>query len=63
LHGLGLYIYAGEDLPEEPQREEPSVLLNNCKTQNELKEVFLSLNSIEQKNNVTLKDELKLKLK
>jgi hypothetical protein len=63
LHGLGLYIYAGEDLPEEPQIEQPSVLLNNCKTQNELKQVFLSLNSIEQNNNVALKDELKLKLK
>ena len=48
---------------KEPQRQNPSVLLNNCKTQNELKEVFLSLNSIEQKNNVALKDKLKLTLK
>ena len=75
LHGLGLYIYAGEDLPEEPPREnagedlpeEPprenaSVLLNNCKTLVELATVFKSLNRAEQIVTTALKDKLKLTL-
>ena len=63
LHGLGLYIYAGEDLPEEPQREQPSVQLKNCKTLSELKSVFDSLTRTEKTAMATLKEELKLKLK
>ena len=63
LHGLGLYIYAGEDLPEEPPREDASVLLNNCKTLVELATVFKSLNIAEKTETNSLKEELKLKLK
>mgnify|MGYP003654233438 FL=1 len=63
LHGLGLYIYAGEDLPEEPPREDASVLLNNCKTLVELATVFKSLNIEEQTETTALKDKLKLTLK
>ena len=62
LHGLGLYIYAGEDLPEEPPRENASVLLNNCKTLAELATVFKSLNIAEKTETNSLKEELKLKL-
>jgi len=68
LHGLGLYIYAGEDLPEEPSIEEPSiedasVLLNNCKTLVELATVFKSLNRADRTETTALKDKLKLTLK
>ena len=63
LHGLGLYIYAGEDLPEEPQREDASVQLNNCKTLKELASVFGSLTRTEKTAMESLKDELKLILK
>ena len=62
LHGLGLYIYAGEDLPEE-EIKIPSEKLKECKTQNELKNVFLSLTRTEQTAMKVLKDELKLSLK
>ena len=61
LHGLGLYIYAGEDLPEE-EIKKPSEKLKECKTQNELKTVFLSLTRTEQTAMLNLKDELKIKL-
>ena len=63
LHGLGLYIYAGEDLPEEPPREDASVQLKNCKTLAELASVFGSLNRAERTETTALKDELKLTLK
>ena len=63
LHGLGLYIYAGEDLPEEPPRKDASVLLNNCKTLAELATVYESLNIEEKTETTALKDELKLTLK
>lgn len=63
LHGLGLYIYAGEDLPEEPVREQPSVQLKNCKSLSELASVFTALTRTEQTAMIPLKDELKLKLK
>ena len=63
LHGLGLYIYAGEDLPEEPPRKDASVLLNNCKTLAELATVFKSLNIAEKTETTALKDKLKLTLK
>jgi hypothetical protein len=63
LHGLGLYIYAGEDLPEEPVKELPSIRLRNCKTLDELVVVFKSLARTEQTAMVAVKDEMKLKLK
>ena len=62
LHGLGLYIYAGEDLPEEPQRKQPSEQLKECKTLKELAAVFTGLTRTEQSAMVSLKDELKAKL-
>lgn len=63
LHGLGLYIYAGEDLPEEPEKEQPSVRLNNCKSLSELIEVYTSLTRTEKLAMEVLKNELKVKLK
>ena len=63
LHGLGLYIYAGEDLPEEPVKELPSVRLKNCETLTELLEVYNSLTRTEKVAMSTLKDELKDELK
>lgn len=59
LHGLGLYIYAGEDLPPEadvpePKKLEPKVtadelqqakeMLTNCETVDELRKLWASLN-------------------
>lgn len=57
LHGLGLYIYAGEDLPEEDKKPEPpkpvvtaeeltqaKELLANCESVADLRKVFGSLN-------------------
>lgn len=29
-HGLGLYIYAGEDLPEEEKKDEPELICADC---------------------------------
>lgn len=59
LHGLGLYIYAGEDLPEVDAIE----LLNNCKSLDELKRVYSNLSKADQLENTKLKDTLKTKLK
>ena len=39
LHGLGLYIYAGEDLPDVDSEE----MLNSCKSLKELAEVYTAL--------------------
>lgn len=50
LHGLGLYIYAGEDLPEtdgEPEKEKPSV--PKISGRDAMKEEFDSLTSERQK--------------
>ena len=58
LHGLGLYIYAGEDLPEAPE-----VDLNDCKTLAELQVAYSSMSKADQLKNKDLKDELKTKLK
>lgn len=57
LHGLGLYIYAGEDLPEEDKKPEPpkakvtaeelqqaKELLANCESVADLRKVYASLN-------------------
>ena len=59
LHGLGLYIYAGEDLPETNPIED----LQNCKTLDELKTIYGGLSKYDQTKHVTTKDEMKLKLK
>ena len=46
LHGLGLYIYAGEDIPEEPEVDLTQVMnewldaIGNVKTVDELKSVY-----------------------
>ena len=46
LHGIGLYIYAGEDIPDEPTpdlTEDAQVLvkaINRCTTIDELKKVY-----------------------
>ena len=61
LHGLGLYIYAGEDLPEEEVKI-PSEKLNDCKTLKELSQVYTSLTRTEQTAMTALKDKLKLTL-
>lgn len=57
LHGLGLYIYAGEDIPEEEKKPEPPVpevtaeevtqakeLLANCDSVDDLRKVYETLN-------------------
>lgn len=57
LHGLGLYIYAGEDLPEEDKRPEPPVpevtveevtqakeLLANAESVDDLRKIYEALN-------------------
>lgn len=63
LHGLGLYIYAGEDLPEEQQIDGVK-LLNGCSTLKELQTAYSSLSKSDINNEVTaLKDKLKLTLK
>lgn len=46
LHGIGLYIYTGEDLPPNPEIERK---INKCKTLDELKSVWESL-SVEERN-------------
>ena len=58
LHGLGLYIYAGEDLPEENIKT-PSEKLKECKTLAELATAYTSLTRTEQTAMTALKDELK----
>lgn len=62
MFGMALYIYAGEDLPEELPKDFTK-MLNDCKTLEELKTVYSSLPPEEQKRLVKLKDELKTKLK
>jgi hypothetical protein len=59
MFGLGLYIYAGEDLPDVDSEE----MLNNCKSLKELQTVYTSLSSGDKAKYLKLKDELKTKLK
>tara|TARA_R110000765_G_scaffold424628_1_gene535860 strand:- start:1168 stop:1725 length:558 start_codon:yes stop_codon:yes gene_type:complete len=59
MFGLGLYIYAGEDLPDVDSED----LLNNCKTLKDLQRVYTSLSSGDKTKYLGLKDELKNKLK
>lgn len=65
-HGLGLYVYAGEDLPEtegEPQGENKKPtqslkdLIANCKTEDELSELYNK-----NKTTITSNDELLQKM-
>lgn len=42
-HGLGLYIYAGEDLPEEEKKEEPKITKEQIK---KLKELEVDITSM-----------------
>ena len=48
LHGLGLYIYAGEDLPEEPQQDASVAIkyIDDSKTLDELKGHYTAAYSI-----------------
>jgi len=64
LHGLGLYIYAGEDLPEEPKHTViiPSEKLNACKNLEELQSTFKALTRTEQTQMESLKNQLKTTL-
>lgn len=48
-HGLGMYIYAGEDLPEIAVDENFKDRINLCTTVSELNQLFKTLNSKEQK--------------
>tara|TARA_R110000796_G_scaffold221120_6_gene337166 strand:+ start:5456 stop:5971 length:516 start_codon:yes stop_codon:yes gene_type:complete len=59
LHGLGLYIFAGEDLPELDAQE----LLNNCKNLDELKAIYGGLDKVNQAKYSDLKNKLKINLK
>ena len=58
LHGLGLYIYAGEDLPDIDSEE----VLNNCTHLKELANAYASLSTADKVKYKSLKDELKTKL-
>lgn len=39
-HGLGLYVYAGEDLPDEPKTEKPQVAIQVSKEVKEQAQLF-----------------------
>ena len=40
LHGLGLYIYAGEDLPEDEQKNQPKPTLDNKRLQGAIEKIL-----------------------
>jgi len=72
MFGLGLYIYAGEDLPEDSKEEIKPVLkddvwtmtLKSCKTLSDLQQCWLTIPVNNQtKELVALKDSLKTNLK
>ena len=69
LHGIGLYIYAGEDLPEKEERklitreyQTLEIMMATCENQEQLQEVWKSLSSDERVLMNDLKNELKDKL-
>ena len=64
MFGLGLYIYAGEDLPEENTEviETKEKEMKSLKTREELVKYWKTLNPTQQKALTTLKDKLKLEL-
>ena len=59
LHGIGLYIYTGEDLPPNPEIERK---IKKCKTLDELKEVWESLTVEERNMGITFKNQKKEEL-
>ena len=63
LHGIGLYIYNGEDLPEAPQmsKEEALVAIDSAKSIAELKSAWIKIPSNLQKDAEVIahKDEAK----
>jgi hypothetical protein len=63
LHGIGLYIYNGEDLPESPRmsKEEAIASLDSAKSTEELKQAWLRIPANLQKDAEVLshKDEAK----
>ena len=68
-HGLGLYIYAGEDLPEgcetsqEPEKEKtPEDILKACKSKTELRKVLTKNNWTSNAKLVAFASELSTKL-
>jgi hypothetical protein len=74
-HGIGLYIFAGEDIPnaaDTPEQtdqgrsfvEHPSIALDlkACKTIDELKKVFSALSKDDQKKYLSVKDDMKIQI-
>lgn len=67
-HGIGLYIYAGEDIPHDddtPEHGEPFNIaddLKACKSIDELKKVYSALTKPEQEQYLSVKDDMKIKI-
>lgn len=71
LHGLGLYIYAGEDIPGDPTKPEPEApkadpdgekLLRGAGSLDELADLWRTLKPAQRATLGTVKDEMKLVL-
>lgn len=45
-HGLGLYIYAGEDLPEAPSDADVKASIDACKNDDELRSIYRTLKGV-----------------
>lgn len=45
-HGLGLYIYAGEDLPEAPSDADVKANIDACKNEDELRNIYRTLKGV-----------------
>jgi hypothetical protein len=61
-HGLGLYIYAGEDLPESETSKAVEQSIANAKTLDELQTIWRGLSVSERKNYESVKEVAKQKL-
>lgn len=69
-HGIGLYIFAGEDLPnaeDTPGTDQGKPFnitdgLKACKTIDELKKVYSALTKEEQKTYLSVKDDMKIQI-
>ena len=63
LHGIGLYIYNGEDLPEAPRmsKDEAIAALDAAKSTEELKKIWVQIPNALQKDEMVIahKDEAK----
>lgn len=46
MHGLGLYIYAGEDLPEAPSDADVKANIDACKNEDELRNIYRTLKGV-----------------